>query len=61
MITPLRRLEGVSYWVIDDPDGIYDFINNEVRREWEDDVKSMPGDPASGLLAGNTAQTNLAP
>ncbi len=49
MSTPLRRLEGVTYWVIDDPDGIYDFINTEVRREWEEDVKSMPGDPASGL------------
>ncbi len=49
MITPLRRLEGVSYWVIDDPDGIYDFINTEVRKEWEEDIKSMPGDPASGL------------
>ncbi len=49
MITPLRRLEGVSYWLIDDPDGIYDFINTEVRREWEEDIKGMPGDPASGL------------
>lgn len=49
MITPLRRLEGITYWLIDDPDGIYDFINTEVRKEWEFDVKAMPGDPASGV------------
>jgi hypothetical protein len=45
----LRRLEGISYWVIEDPDAIYDFINTEVRKEWEEDVKSFPGDPASGV------------
>lgn len=35
--------------MIDDPEGIYDFMNAEVRKEWEEDVKSMPGDPASGV------------
>jgi hypothetical protein len=48
MSTPLRRLEGISYWVIEDPAGIQDFINTEVRREWELDVRSLPGDPAGG-------------
>lgn len=48
MGTPLRRLEGISYWVIEDPDGIHDFINTEVRKEWEEDVRSLPDDPASG-------------
>lgn len=48
MNTPLRRLDGISYWVIEDPDGIRDFINTEVRKEWELDVRSMPGDPAAG-------------
>ena len=48
MNTPLRRLEGISYWVIEDPDGIHDFINTEVRKEWALDVRSMPGDPAAG-------------
>ena len=48
MNTPLRRLEEISYWVIEDPDGIHDFINTEVRKEWELDVRSMPGDPAAG-------------
>lgn len=47
--TPLRRLEGITYWVIDDPDAIRDFINTEVRKEWEQDIKEMAGDPASGV------------
>ena len=38
--TPIRRLEGVTYWVIEDPDGIYDFINTEIRKEWEADAES---------------------
>jgi hypothetical protein len=48
MNTPLRRLEGISYWVIENPDAIRDFINTEVRKEWELDVRSLPGDPAGG-------------
>lgn len=48
MNTPLRRFVGISYWVIEDPDGIRDFINTEVRKEWDLDVRSMPGDPAAG-------------
>jgi hypothetical protein len=56
VITPLRRLEGISYWVIDDSDGIYDFINTEVRKEWEFDVKTMPGDPASGVWLATLAR-----
>jgi hypothetical protein len=48
MGTPLRRLEGISYWVIEDPAGIQGFINTEVRKEWELDVRSLPGDPAGG-------------
>ncbi len=46
--TPLRRLDGISYWVIEDPEAIDDFINTEIRKQWEEDVKSMAGDPASG-------------
>jgi hypothetical protein len=45
MSTPIRRLEGVSYWVIDDPDAIHDLINSEVRREWEADALSEHRDP----------------
>jgi hypothetical protein len=48
LITPIRRLEGISYWVIEDPEAIKDYINTEIRKEWEYDVKSTPNDPASG-------------
>jgi phosphoribosylpyrophosphate synthetase len=34
----IRRLNGITYWVIDDPDSIYDFVNSEIRREWETDA-----------------------
>jgi hypothetical protein len=43
--TPIRRLEGITYWVIDDPEAIFDFINTEVRKEWEVDAKSEHRDP----------------
>jgi hypothetical protein len=43
--TPIRRLEGISYWVIDDPGAIYDFVNSEIRKEWEADAKSEHRDP----------------
>jgi hypothetical protein len=32
--------------VIENPDGIYDFINNEIRREWEEDARSEGRDPS---------------
>ena len=44
VITPIRRLEGITYGVIDEPEGIRDFINTEVRKEWEQGVKEMAGD-----------------
>lgn len=40
LTTPIRRLEGISYWVIEDPEGIYDFINTEIWKEWEADARS---------------------
>jgi hypothetical protein len=43
--TPIRRLEGVTYWVIENPEAIRDFINTEVRKEWEADAKSEHRDP----------------
>jgi len=43
--TPIRRLEGISYWVIDDPDAIYDFVNSQIRKEWEADARSEHRDP----------------
>jgi hypothetical protein len=41
----IRILEGITYWVIDDPDAIYDFINSQVRKEWESDARSEHRDP----------------
>jgi len=43
--TPIRRLEGITYWVIDNPEVISDFINTEVRQEWEADARSEHRDP----------------
>lgn len=43
--TPIRRLDGISYWVIEDPTGIHDFVNNEIRKEWEQDARSEGRDP----------------
>jgi len=35
-----RRLEGVTYWVMNDRKEIRRFINANVRREWEEDNKN---------------------
>jgi hypothetical protein len=43
--TPIRRLEGITYWVIDNPEVISDFINTEVRKEWEAEARSEHRDP----------------
>jgi hypothetical protein len=43
--TPIRRLEGITYWVIEDPEGIRDLITTEIRREWEEDAKNEHRDP----------------
>lgn len=45
MSTPLRRLDGITYWVIEDSEAIHDFINTEIRREWETDAISERRDP----------------
>jgi hypothetical protein len=43
--TPIRRLEGIAYWVLEDPEAIHDFINAEIRKEWEADARSEGRDP----------------
>jgi hypothetical protein len=45
MLTPLRRLHSVTYWVIEDPILISDFINTNIRREWEADARSEDRNP----------------
>jgi len=47
--TPIRRLEGIAYWVIENPEAIRDFINTDVRKEWEADARSEYGDPKHDL------------
>lgn len=44
--TPIRRLEGITYWVIDDDEGIYDYISTEIRKEWEADARSEGRNPS---------------
>ena len=44
--TPIRRLEGITYWVIDDTEGIRDHINTEIRKEWEADARSERRNPS---------------
>ncbi len=45
VMSPLRSLQGITYWVIEHPQDIYDFINANVRKEWEADVESAGGQP----------------
>lgn len=35
----MRRLDGIAYWIIGDPEAIYDFINSRGRKEWIADAK----------------------
>jgi hypothetical protein len=35
----------VTYWVIEDPVAIHDFINTEIKQEWETDARSEHRDP----------------
>jgi len=39
LTTPIRRLDGITYWVIDDANDIYDFMNTQLRQEWIGDAK----------------------
>ena len=36
----IRRLEGITYWVINDRDEIRRFINTNIRQEWEEDNRN---------------------
>lgn len=52
----MRNLQGVSYWIIEDPQSISDYINTNVRKEWELDVKeegrNVDSDPWLKELSG---------
>jgi hypothetical protein len=38
-LTPLRWLEGVAYWVIEDPVEIAEFVGTILRKVWEADIE----------------------
>jgi len=38
--SPLRRVEGVTYWVIEDSKEIRKLINTNIRHEWEKDAEN---------------------
>lgn len=42
--------------MIEDADGIYDYINTEVRKEWEEDAKSEHRDPNEDALLKSLAR-----
>jgi hypothetical protein len=44
-MTPIRHLEGIIYWVIEDPEDIGDFIVSVLRKEWEADLRGEGRDP----------------
>lgn len=56
MNTPIRRLEGITYWVIEDATAIADFMNTNIRKEWEGDARSESRDPNSDPLLQSLSQ-----
>lgn len=42
---PLRRVEGITYWVIDDSKQIRRFLNTNIRHEWQKDAETDGVDP----------------
>ena len=45
MASPIRRLDGITYWVIDEPTDIYDFVNRQLRLEWIGDARDEGREP----------------
>ncbi len=41
----LRALDGISYWVLEDPVEIRELVNVSIRKEWESDDRHMGKDP----------------
>jgi hypothetical protein len=54
--TPIRRLGGITYWVVEDPEAIGDFINAEIRKEWETDALSEHRDPETDMWLKNLSK-----
>ena len=41
----MRWLDGVAYWVIEDHEAIYQFVDRQLRKGWEEDLRSEGRDP----------------
>jgi hypothetical protein len=44
-MTSIRRLDGITYWVIESPEDMHEFINTEIRKEWTADARDEGRDP----------------
>jgi len=45
----IRRLQGITYWVVDDPKEIRKLVNSNIRREWESDILDQGEDLEDGI------------
>lgn len=44
-MTPIRQLDGITYWVIEDQGDIEDYVKTVLSKEWEGDIRSEGKDP----------------
>ena len=49
IVSPIRRLDGITYWVLDDPSDIYDFMNAQLRLEWIGDAMDEGREPKKDI------------
>lgn len=57
VLTASRTLDGISYELMVDTHDISRFVNTEIRKEWEDDIRGRGDDPlGSGWLTGLAAR-----
>ena len=47
----LRKLEGITYWVIDDPEEIRELVCDNIRKEWETDIAELKDHEGGRWLA----------
>jgi len=56
MASPIRRLDGITYWVIDEPTDIYDFVNRQLRLEWIGDARDEGREPKEDVWLKNLSK-----
>ena len=47
----LRKLEGITYWVIEDPEEIRELVCDNIRKEWEADIAEQKDHEGGRWLA----------